>query len=359
MLKDGASAVYGSDAIGGVINFIMRQDFNGAEATRVLRHADARRRRRPVRGVGHRRLRRPVEGSLQRLLLGALQRAEAARAARRAISRRPTTCPAIGLNTTSGKTFPGFISTGGIGNPGFPDCQGQSRRRRALPLRPRALPGAQDIPETKQLNLFGAGRFQINTDWQAYFTGLYSRQETNVSIQPMPHLRPDLHDGDRHGRVRHPAAADEPVLSARARAALRASTASRSTCAIAASNAATASGRTPTRPGRRWRAQGHGPRLGHRRLGQLQREQHQGDADGGIPLYSRILPLLNSGTREPLRAQHARDHAGGPGHGFTEEAFHAKLDGYGFDLQGLRRNLASCRPVRWRSRWARSRSRRT
>ncbi|HVF62492.1 MAG TPA: TonB-dependent receptor plug domain-containing protein, partial [Casimicrobiaceae bacterium] len=33
VLKDGASAVYGSDAIGGVINFILRQDFRGAEAS--------------------------------------------------------------------------------------------------------------------------------------------------------------------------------------------------------------------------------------------------------------------------------------------------------------------------------------
>jgi iron complex outermembrane receptor protein len=32
VLKDGASAVYGSDAIAGVINFILRQDYRGAEA---------------------------------------------------------------------------------------------------------------------------------------------------------------------------------------------------------------------------------------------------------------------------------------------------------------------------------------
>src|SRR5690606_2314942 len=31
VLKDGASAVYGSDAIGGVINFILRRDFTGAD----------------------------------------------------------------------------------------------------------------------------------------------------------------------------------------------------------------------------------------------------------------------------------------------------------------------------------------
>ncbi|HUL56194.1 MAG TPA: TonB-dependent receptor plug domain-containing protein, partial [Usitatibacter sp.] len=33
VLRDGASAVYGSDAIAGVINFILRSDYRGAEAT--------------------------------------------------------------------------------------------------------------------------------------------------------------------------------------------------------------------------------------------------------------------------------------------------------------------------------------
>ncbi|MBV8660386.1 MAG: TonB-dependent receptor [Burkholderiales bacterium] len=33
ILKDGASAIYGSDAVGGVVNFILRKDYKGAEAT--------------------------------------------------------------------------------------------------------------------------------------------------------------------------------------------------------------------------------------------------------------------------------------------------------------------------------------
>ena len=33
VLKDGASAIYGTDAIGGVINFILRKDYTGLEAT--------------------------------------------------------------------------------------------------------------------------------------------------------------------------------------------------------------------------------------------------------------------------------------------------------------------------------------
>src|SRR5204863_3836369 len=33
VLKEGASAIYGSDAIAGVINFILRKDYVGSEAT--------------------------------------------------------------------------------------------------------------------------------------------------------------------------------------------------------------------------------------------------------------------------------------------------------------------------------------
>ena len=33
VLTDGASAVYGSDAVGGVVNFILRKDYRGAEST--------------------------------------------------------------------------------------------------------------------------------------------------------------------------------------------------------------------------------------------------------------------------------------------------------------------------------------
>ncbi len=32
MLNDGASAIYGTDAIAGVINFILRKDYAGAQS---------------------------------------------------------------------------------------------------------------------------------------------------------------------------------------------------------------------------------------------------------------------------------------------------------------------------------------
>ena len=42
VLTDGASAIYGTDAIAGVINFILRKDFSGVEALRLLRRLASR-----------------------------------------------------------------------------------------------------------------------------------------------------------------------------------------------------------------------------------------------------------------------------------------------------------------------------
>jgi outer membrane receptor protein involved in Fe transport len=40
VLTDGASAFYGSDAVGGVVNFVFRKDFDGAESRAAYGHAD-------------------------------------------------------------------------------------------------------------------------------------------------------------------------------------------------------------------------------------------------------------------------------------------------------------------------------
>ncbi len=42
ILKDGASAIYGSDAIAGVVNFILRREYTGIEATAEYGAADRR-----------------------------------------------------------------------------------------------------------------------------------------------------------------------------------------------------------------------------------------------------------------------------------------------------------------------------
>ena len=63
VLTGGASAVYGSDAVAGVVNFIMKDNFEGVAVRRPVRHLPAQQRlRRPRRRQAARRHRRPGGG---------------------------------------------------------------------------------------------------------------------------------------------------------------------------------------------------------------------------------------------------------------------------------------------------------
>jgi iron complex outermembrane recepter protein len=190
VLKDGASAIYGSDAIGGVINFIMRQDYQGADAT-VWYGA-------PTRSGGGKQWKVDATlgwGDLAKDRFNAF--ASASYMEQKNLQQRDRNFsntsyrPEIGLIGVSGNTFPGYISTGGIGSPTYPNC-GQSGINDPAVLGnrcffdPSSYPGVEMIPDEKLTNLFASGRFQINRDWQAYATGLYSRDEVNYRIQPVP-----------------------------------------------------------------------------------------------------------------------------------------------------------------------------
>ena len=73
VLKDGASAVYGSDAIAGVVNFILRQEFNGVELTGE--YGDTTPGRCELQaGDRHLRLRLARDGPLQRQVVGSYQK---------------------------------------------------------------------------------------------------------------------------------------------------------------------------------------------------------------------------------------------------------------------------------------------
>jgi iron complex outermembrane receptor protein len=135
VLKDGASAIYGSDAIAGVINFIMRQDFSGLDATAWYGA--------PTRtggGEQYQLMATAGIGDLSKDKYNAFisfnyQEQKSLDQADRDFSRTGY-LPDINLDTTSGQTFPGFISTGGIGNPGYPDCAPSSSSATAAATTP-------------------------------------------------------------------------------------------------------------------------------------------------------------------------------------------------------------------------------
>jgi iron complex outermembrane receptor protein len=195
VLKDGASAIYGSDAIGGVINFIMRQDYTGIEGEAYYGT--------PTRsGGGSQYILSGTAGfgdldkdRYNAFLSLSYNEQRPLDQNDRNFSNTSINLP-IGLFGGSGSTFPGFISTGGIGNLNYPDNCGPAHF--SVPPEfvgllgarcyydPSQTDGVEMIPETKLWNFFGQARFQINKDWQAYVNGLYTRQETTYVIQPPP-----------------------------------------------------------------------------------------------------------------------------------------------------------------------------
>src|SRR5689334_10276263 len=191
VLLDGASAVYGSDAVAGVINFIVRKDYQGAEVTGYYSA--------PTRGG-------PGPDGSQSTFKAALGFGDLSKdrynvfVAAQYDKQDPLEQRArdfantsvrldLGLVGISGNTFPGHISTGGIGTPGFPNCAPSiyfpDLGERCF-YDPATQPGVQMIPSLKTFNIYGAGNFQITNNLQAYVTANYSKQENNFVIQPVP-----------------------------------------------------------------------------------------------------------------------------------------------------------------------------
>jgi iron complex outermembrane recepter protein len=340
VLRDGASAIYGSDAIGGVINFIMRQDFSGFDGT-VFYGA-------PTRSGGGDQYNVGLTagmGDLGRDKWNAFfslnyQEQKPLEQRDRDFSRTnfiPSAASPVG--TTSGQTFPGFIydpATGaGIGNPNFPDCGpahiafgGRCR------FDPAQYPGVQSIPDTKQLNLFGTARYQINSDWQAYVTGLYARQETEFIIQPTPLSDQIVTTATASGNseiILQPNTPFYPHAFAAAHGVDGLPLGVRYRC-VECGN------RDNKDTNEAWQivAGAKGTAWNWDWDGSFNYSQNTNKEKpvGGFYLYTQIVPFLNTGvvnlfgpnTQDITNQVHALQ--------YTDEAFHAKLRGYGIDLKG-------------------------
>ena len=304
---------------------------------------------------GHRR---PGEGSLQRVPLGQLPGAEVARPARPRVLEDEL--PA------------GHRAQHDVG----PDASPASSRRaasatRASRIAPARLdrrsaaaaastpprPGVAVDARTRSSSTCSArARFQINADWQAYCDRALLAPGNERRDPAAADLRPDPDDRHADRRCRHPAAADQPVLSARPGRAPPASTASRSTCAIAASSAAIAQW---TDKNEAWQAVA-GCARARRGTGTstarstTARTQSKETPDGRHSAVLAHPAAAEQRGGEPVRAEHAGHHAAGAGHrlhrgGLPRQAVRLRLR-----PQGLGRNRTSCPPARWRWRSARS-----
>ena len=198
VLKDGASAIYGTDAIGGVINFITRRNYEGADASAYYadtQHGGARKAMATLSGgIGNLATDRyNVMGVFDYQDTGSLRSSQ-----RGWIGSAYQ--PDINLDSGSSNTFPanfrrtranGTSATGPRMNPSAPACNPP-----ATVYAPESFVGAaacmydymQDtelFPDSKRVSLLTRGQFALDKDTTLYGELLLNKTSTTYRISAL------------------------------------------------------------------------------------------------------------------------------------------------------------------------------
>ena len=195
VLRDGASAIYGTDAIGGVINFITRRSVNTTNLTAEVvapQHRGADEQRLNLSsGVGQLN----TDGYN---LFGVVDyhKQDVLTSQDRAFSSTGI-IPGRGLSVTSGTTFPGnyfdAAANGGAGLAGNPYAAGGCRP----PLSVAAANGTcrqdytrqiDDLPAQKQVALFGKGSVKLGGGHLATLEYLHAENKVKARTAPPPQI---------------------------------------------------------------------------------------------------------------------------------------------------------------------------
>lgn len=192
VLKDGASAIYGSDAIAGVVNFILRKDVSGlelgAEYGNTSDGGASVKRATVVWGAGDMQ-----KDRYQFMLVGTFQKEGELFGRDRAFASLGTDL-ANQNDTTSGNTFPANIAAadGSFGsyNPSAPQCPGPYASfipfRSMVACRFDPAPLVQLIAPTERTSLFGSARFELSKAVEGYLEASFNRNKIDTVIQPVP-----------------------------------------------------------------------------------------------------------------------------------------------------------------------------
>lgn len=193
VLKDGASAIYGSDAVAGVVNIILRKDYVGGEVTVSggdSQHGGASTQStNALIGFGN------LETDGFNVSLDAsFKHQQALTGGQRPFAR--TSWNGDGNTASSTNAFPANVFTpGGTGftNPHFPNC-GPSFVDPIFNA-PGVLPGicafntgpyTDLIPESDKGSVFANAHFKVNADNELYAQFGFDDTATKVRIQPSP-----------------------------------------------------------------------------------------------------------------------------------------------------------------------------
>ncbi len=183
VLKDGASAIYGSDAIAGVVNFILRKDFQGAQISTTLGMPTAA-------GGGDDSTFSVLAGTgdlaqdhYNGMLSLSAQHTNPIMGASRPYATRYN--PAYGNDNTSGYAFPANVGTK---NPAYPNCGPYSIVDPNFPNRCRFDNSPFDSiqPEQTRRNLLATGHLIVSDSLEAYAELGLNQVTTRTTIQPVP-----------------------------------------------------------------------------------------------------------------------------------------------------------------------------
>ena len=190
VLKDGASAIYGTDAIGGVINFITKKEFRGLNL--AVEGGIPR-------GDGGKSQQYSVFGGFGDLdeqrynVYAALDfhKRDGVMASERAVSRRGGNLPELGINNSSGNAFPANVidlDTGFTGNPyAATGCANDginlpSANQKTCRINTQKLIGI--IPETEGWSLLAKGTLKLNEDFNAIAEYVHTDDTITSSVAP-------------------------------------------------------------------------------------------------------------------------------------------------------------------------------
>lgn len=201
VLRDGASALYGTDAIGGVINFITNKSYNQGQITidySVPQHSGGRSGGANASiGMGD----LDVDGFN---LWGVLDyhKTDPIGSLERGFSNRGY-IPERGVDRTSGTTFPANYSQGGrSANPTFPGCQpsvgslntGNSRTNCRFDFNPYSYL----TPATEVTSLLGRASFKLDANHTVVGEYLISQNNNSTQIGPVPQTGNTINPGTRY-----------------------------------------------------------------------------------------------------------------------------------------------------------------
>ncbi|MGL5143614.1 MAG: TonB-dependent receptor plug domain-containing protein, partial [Acinetobacter junii] len=188
ILRDGASAIYGADAIAGVINFITKKSFEGLNISAgFIQPEQSGGDKQDISIFGG-------YGDLDEQgfnLMGVIdyRRSNDIMAKDRKISRRGGLIPELGIDGTSANGFPANFrdpATGALGNPyGDLNCNNAPNTIAdggLCYLNTQALIGI--VPKTETISALGRGTFKLNDNFNAIAEYVYSRNEVTTSIAP-------------------------------------------------------------------------------------------------------------------------------------------------------------------------------